>query len=309
MKYLILSNNDPSIFTRQIPVGLRGNFEFLHNENETYDCILVYDQLPVLETGNLQFKKLVLIHGEPPTIKKYKHKFNAQFDAVITSHIGTSKKIRYLYQQFLPWHIGYFKNKVLGSDTYNYEYFNKTTFIKNKEICVISSNKNYPLRLRFLDNLIKYYGKNLDVYGRGFNVFVDKIDFLTDYKYCIVLENSSLSDYWTEKLSDAYLANCYPIYWGCTNIERYFNPNSYTNINIQDPSESIRIINSIINSNCYEKKYSNIILSKDNVLNKFNIYNAVNLDCLNKKTLIKKTIKSEDSFISIKQKIKNGLLK
>jgi len=77
-----------------------------------------------------------------------------------------------------------------------------------------------------------YFGERIDIFGRGINEIEDKWDALDRYKYHIALENSVVEDYWTEKLSDAYLAGCYPIYYGCPNIEKYFDISSLARINI-----------------------------------------------------------------------------
>eukprot|EP00933_Yihiella_yeosuensis_P015268 TRINITY_DN13377_c0_g1_i1.p1 TRINITY_DN13377_c0_g1~~TRINITY_DN13377_c0_g1_i1.p1 ORF type:complete len:289 (-),score=37.20 TRINITY_DN13377_c0_g1_i1:202-1068(-) len=43
-------------------------------------------------------------------------------------------------------------------------------------------------------------------------------------KFVLVIENSTHANYFTEKLLDAILAQCVPIYWGCSNIESFFDP-------------------------------------------------------------------------------------
>jgi hypothetical protein len=42
----------------------------------------------------------------------------------------------------------------------------------------------------------------------------DKLEFCRGYKFCIAFENSSAPGYTTEKLIDAWMAGCVPIYWG-----------------------------------------------------------------------------------------------
>lgn len=46
---------------------------------------------------------------------------------------------------------------------------------------------------------------------------------LFDSQYHICIENQSIGNYFTEKLIDPFLTSTIPIYWGCTNIEDYFN--------------------------------------------------------------------------------------
>jgi hypothetical protein len=42
--------------------------------------------------------------------------------------------------------------------------------------------------------------------------------------YHICIENQSVENYFTEKIIDSFLTETIPIYWGCPNIGKYFNP-------------------------------------------------------------------------------------
>ena len=46
---------------------------------------------------------------------------------------------------------------------------------------------------------------------------------LFDSQYHICIENQSVGHYFTEKLIDAFLTETIPVYWGCPNIEDYFD--------------------------------------------------------------------------------------
>jgi hypothetical protein len=59
---------------------------------------------------------------------------------------------------------------------------------------------------------------DLDVMGRGYTPFVAKADGLAPYRYSVVIENVREPNYFTEKLVDAILCRCVPIYWGSPNI-------------------------------------------------------------------------------------------
>ena len=128
---------------------------------------------------------------------------------------------------------------------------------KKKLISVITSNKAFTQghidRIRFVSKLKEHFGDQIDVFGRGYNTFGDKWDVLADYKYHIVIENSSQTYYWTEKLSDCFLAETYPFYYGCTNIADYFPSDAYTPIDISNPDEAIKIIDKAIKADAYGK--------------------------------------------------------
>ncbi len=50
-----------------------------------------------------------------------------------------------------------------------------------------------------------------------------KVEFLRDYKFCLVFENESAEGYTTEKLLHAKAAGCIPIYWGDPTVELDFD--------------------------------------------------------------------------------------
>src|SRR5271154_1082236 len=52
----------------------------------------------------------------------------------------------------------------------------------------------------------------------------DKRPTLEPYQFSIVLENSRHEGYFSEKLIDCFVAKTIPIYWGCPDIHRHFNP-------------------------------------------------------------------------------------
>lgn len=43
------------------------------------------------------------------------------------------------------------------------------------------------------------------------------------YEFVLVIENSRHANYFSEKLLDALLCRCVPIYWGCTNVGDFFD--------------------------------------------------------------------------------------
>lgn len=43
------------------------------------------------------------------------------------------------------------------------------------------------------------------------------------YEFVLVVENSRHANYFSEKLLDALLCRCVPIYWGCTNVSDFFD--------------------------------------------------------------------------------------
>jgi hypothetical protein len=65
----------------------------------------------------------------------------------------------------------------------------------------------------------------------------DKIDTLSEFRYNIAVENSYAKEYITEKLTDAFIAGCLPIYWGGDVSTTPFNKNKIIMFPNKLPSE------------------------------------------------------------------------
>jgi len=148
---------------------------------------------------------------------------------------------------------------------------------KTKDIsCVVSSKHLH--RANYVKSLIKspieLYGRGHDVrfYGENYKGPLNydgkcKLRGLLDYRYSVVLENSQQKNYWTEKLADAYLSWCVPLYWGCPNMSDYFPENSYhlLDMNHGNPIEQVKeIINQPIDIESLTKA-RNIVLDEYNI--------------------------------------------
>jgi alpha(1,3/1,4) fucosyltransferase len=102
-----------------------------------------------------------------------------------------------------------------------------------RRFCIFLYSAEVRYREAFFRALSRY--KHVDSPGRSMNNMpgIDpipgqrdwqvKIDYLRQYKFVIAFENASRPGYNTEKLTHAIEADCVPIYWGDTEIERSFN--------------------------------------------------------------------------------------
>lgn len=94
---------------------------------------------------------------------------------------------------------------------------------KTKKICTVISKKKYLTGHKIRHELAGVNGVN--VFGNNVKYHPNKTTFLKDYMYSVAVENSSVNNYFTEKLTDCFLTGTVPIYWGCKNIRKYFNKN------------------------------------------------------------------------------------
>ena len=96
---------------------------------------------------------------------------------------------------------------------------------KDRDISLIASAKcdhpGHKLRHEIV-NHIQASNLEIDILGRGYAPFDKKSDGHARYRYSVVIENVREPNYFTEKLIDAILCDCVPIYWGCPNIEEFF---------------------------------------------------------------------------------------
>lgn len=295
---------------RQTPFGLAqwGNYQFyINKEIENPDFWAVYSKGErKTETSNIAQENTVFITGEPETVYHYSKGFVKQFGRILVCQNGLEHKQKIHIQPAQPWHIGKLEDNK-GNVTFSQDYDSlrdKEPLVKSKLISVISSNKAFTKghqeRIDFVLKLKEHFGDKIDLFGRGFNDFEDKWDVIAPYKYHVVIENSSYPDYWTEKLADCYLGNSYPIYYGCTNLEKYFDDESYSLIDIHDFEKSVKIIQNILDEEYYEQRIDKIQKAKDLVLNKFNLFALLTsqFDTMNpnlpKKPL---TLKHDTAFI------------
>lgn len=308
------------LLERQTPGahGIWGNCEFLINkEIDECDYWVVYDDLLKPEKVRCLKENTLLITGEPPSVKKYSGEYINQFSNILTCHRDL-KHFGVIYsQQGLPWMLGrkYFNATKAWENQFSkgYDEFLKVQHInKNKILSVILSKKvstdGHKKRDRFIKMLKSELGDIFDVFGVGIRDIEDKWDGIAPYKYHLALENSLYPDYWTEKLSDAYLGGAFPIYYGCPNILDYFTEKCFARIDISKPKEAIKIIRETIDSNLYDRSLKYINEARQLILDKYNLF-AVIAEII-EKTYHPKSGQLRDNNYTVitKDKAKSGLL-
>ena len=189
-------------------------------------------------------KHIWAIIQEPPyEFFRLLHKGNSTYSRVYTPDTNLWGK-RYIHSQpALPWHI----NR-------DYDFLHHCDIPKKvRDLSWITSNKDefpgHRSRLRFLEKIQD--NVEFDLYGRGFRYIKDKWDGLAPYRYSLAVENFSNSYYWSEKLADCFLAWTMPIYYGCTQISRYFPRESMVCIDISDPQAIEKIKDTVASDRWY----------------------------------------------------------
>lgn len=134
-----------------------------------------------------------------------------------------------VYRTFVPinWHIGKSFDELRSLPCPSKPYGN----------CLLSSAsacfKGHRDRVKFIQRLAGEIPFHL--FGRGYADFDNKYEVLKAYRNAVVIENFANSLYWSEKLADTFLAYTLPLYYGCTDISRYFSADALIPIDINAP--------------------------------------------------------------------------
>ena len=200
-----------------------------------------------------------------------------QFAGVFTCHDVYLETVTYDLP-FLPWMVNANHGpSVTAPHQRDLQFLqNLQVLDKPKELSVFCSTQTltptHRLRLRFVEQLKEHFGERLHWYGNGVNAVAEKWEGLAPYRYSIVLENQASAHVITEKLIDAFLALCYPIYWGAPDVGEFFDPDSFATIDIKDLAGSIARIEAVLTEDPYERRLPAIRTSRDRSLTDYHLY-------------------------------------
>ena len=276
-------------YNRQSPnnLGIWNDWLFVFDEDIDYcdSWVVVGDLSKLTDTTLCTSGRVIFMNDEPPTMRTYPQKFIDQFNAILTcSDSIFFHKNLINNAPPLPWYFGVKQHKLhnakFNSVVYTYDDLQKMEPPeKNKLLSIVFSDVSFTeghiSRKLFVTKLKEHFGDKLDIYGKGHQFIEDKSSAILDYKFHLVLENSRFDDYWSEKLADCYLGWAFPIYCGCTNIEKYFNPNSFEEIDINDVDGAINIIENIIDRIEWSDKVQFIKISRQLVLDYYNFFPSI----------------------------------
>lgn len=140
-----------------------------------------------------------------------------------------------------------------------------------KNFCCFVASKNIEFRNNFVKKLSQY--KKIDCGGKCLNNIggslslkdkqTSKINWQSQYKFCIAIENSKYPGYCTEKLLQAFSSGCIPIYIGDPTVEQDFDTRSFINANdFSNEEELIEYIKKVDNDDeLYQSYFKHKIFS------------------------------------------------
>lgn len=247
--------------------GIFGNYKFeIDNKVSECDYWLIWGDLKEKTKVKCPKENIIYISDEAHSQRKFNPDFLDQFTTIITQRADIQHKRIIRTHDLGIWHF-----------PVNYdELSNWTLPEKKKNISAISSDltilEGHKKRFAFINKLIGHYKQEIDFYGRGINSIDNKASALLPYKYSIAIENSYLPNYFTEKLFECFLCFSMPIYYGCPNLEEYFDNRSFIRIDISDFSGALAIIDDVVKYDVYRERLPYIIEARRIYLEKYFVF-------------------------------------
>jgi hypothetical protein len=259
-------------YISQTPSGkaVFDNYRFeINNDCAECDCWLIWGGLSHPETVNVYPENVIYITDEAHDQRVFTEEFLQQFINIASVRKDVVAKNLYPIHEFAPWYF----NK-------SYDFLSVLEPpIKTKNISVISSNltwlPGHKKRFDFVNGLIAHFKDKVDVYGRGFNEIPDKYDALIDYKYSVAIENNCMPGYFTEKISECFLAYTMPVYYGCPDIHNYYDCKSMINIDINDYQGAFKKIEELIETDPYHQYLPFVEGSRQKFLHTYHMFPAM----------------------------------
>lgn len=124
---------------------------------------------------------------------------------------------------------------------------------KSKNISIVSSNKTMCDLHRFRIAVARACKMNgwADAMGTfDGNPYVNIEQSLYDYRYSIAIENIVSDYYFTQKITNCFLAQVIPIYYGANKIDEFFNPDGIIRITELDLNHIEKVLKS-----CTKEEY------------------------------------------------------
>lgn len=220
----------------------------------------------------MRAKEAWIFHQEPANYKFFSHWISAYKYA--DRVFGSWQKSVYGGKNLVQTQSSIFWQCPMG-----YDYYKNLKTQKTNNLCAITSAKTsfkghkerleflYVLKNKFNDTELEF-----EIKGRGISEIKTKDEILIPSKYTLAIENTSEPHYFTEKITDAFLCNCMPIYFGATNIFEYFPEGSLIKLENLNVNEAQYIIKEAVQNNFYEKNIDKLNLAKDLALNKYNFF-------------------------------------
>ena len=237
-------------------------FAFTVDELPEYDALLIFNNPSAKTETTCYPENVIAFMMEPGVYTEHPWMFKGldQYAQVFSPLQNSSNTL--LSHGYLGWHFSqshsFFEQLAIPEKKYTVSCIAST----------LSKLKGHRLRVAFV-NLLRRELPAIDFFGKGGHFLQDKLDGLLPYRYSIAIENSSAPYYFTEKINDCFLSYTVPVYYGCSNIEKYFPEKSFIRIDITNPGKAIERIKEIIFHDNWEERLEAVKEARELVLNKY----------------------------------------
>ena len=94
---------------------------------------------------------------------------------------------------------------------------------KKKDVSLILSEKKSMRGHQLRHGIVERFGSLItDLYGYE-DKRIRKFDGVAPYRFSVIIESEKAPGFFNEKLIDCFSVGTIPIYWGCTDLERFFD--------------------------------------------------------------------------------------
>lgn len=223
------------------------------------------------------------IHYEPSKTIVYRMEPLIETEPRFNNWIPPNKKEDFLY--FLE-HKD-FRNNTEWWLTNNVTELDQTIINKEPGNCMsaVISGKYETGGHKYRVDLAKYLESNTDIkmhiYGfnntHKFKNYIgplpqtNKDEGLLKYKYTFAVENTNINNYFTEKITDAIVAECLCFYSGCDNIETFIDPRAFIRLP-SDMKQAADVIREAISNNEWGKRINIIRREKKKIVNHYGCF-------------------------------------
>ena len=245
---------------------------------ETADAWFVIEDLTVNDLScvvpkdQVHFLSAETAWGRDKFLTSHKRAFLAQFHAVHTFYPTKHRRNRFA-PPFLPWMINANHGTVFRPHHRDLKFLNRLESLpKTHPLSMFCSSQTWrpehQRRLEFAKFAKSYFGEDLVWFGNGINEIDEKWDGLASFERSIVLENTTQSGVFSEKVLDPFLALSLPIYSGSPDIARNFPIKPSHVLDLSDFDASVKAIADLLKRDVSAAEREAILAGKDAVLNR-----------------------------------------
>lgn len=158
---------------------------------------------------------------------------------------------------------------------------------KDRFCCFMFGNTTLSPQARFRYEFYERFNRVIPVdqcsgvQRRSEHLFNEAVEIYRPYKFCIAFENADNKGWVTEKIVNAFLAGCIPLYCGPTDVTRFFNKKAFIDYHDFDSEASFieHVLRVHRDNKLYESYLDQVICTEDNFRNLFRYRHPDFSDC------------------------------